>query len=593
VVVALATALPVVLPVAAQAHPLGNFSINHYSALRTEADSVLVRYVVDLAEIPTFQDVQDRGLVLETGHPSLAAYVGRRAEALKDGLRLEVDGRRLGLRVEARDITFTPGAGGLPTMRIDLTYRGRLERGVDTVVLTYQDGNDTGRAGWREIVAAAGPGTTLAETTAPAADLSRGLMDYPADRLQRPPQDVSARIVFTREVAAAEVRPAARDAHATAGELGMTAVRAPGTGVARPAVARAPAASEPAASIAPEPSVASRTGEVGTQAARPAPAASASVEATGPWLVPPAGKVRPGAAAVSRRPGTPPSALTELVTTSGLGVGIALSALAIAAGLGALHALEPGHGKTVVAAYLVGARGTTRHAVILGLIVTASHTAGVYLLGAATLYASRYVVPDRLYPWLAAGSGLAIAGLGVVLFLRRVAGRDAGHHHEHGHHHPHGHDDTPDHPCGHIHDHGHAHGEDGRARRDHHHADDDHGHAHDHGHHHLHEYPPNVSLGQLFTLGVSGGIVPCPAALVVLLSAISLRRVGFGLLLVAAFSAGLAAVLVAIGILMVHARKLMARFTAEGPIVHRWLPLASSAAVAMFGVVIAVQALAG
>jgi len=289
-----------------------------------------------------------------------------------------------------------------------------------------------------------------------------------------------------------------------------------------------------------------------------------------------------------RRLAPPSSALADLVTANGIGFGFAASALVIAAGLGALHALEPGHGKTLVAAYLVGSRGTTWHAAMLGLIVTASHTAGVYLLGAATLYASRYVVPDRLYPWIAAGSGLAIAVLGVVLFLRRLAGRAVGHHHGHGHGHGHatgaqhehgrGHDDDHGHQHGHSHAHGHSHG---------------HSHAHGEEHHHHHVLPANVSVAQLFALGVSGGIVPCPAALVVLLSAISLRRVGFGLLLVAAFSAGLAAVLVAIGILMVHARRLMARFAAEGPLVQRWLPLASSAAVACFGVATAAQALAG
>ena len=131
----------------------------------------------------------------------------------------------------------------------------------------------------------------------------------------------------------------------------------------------------------------------------------------------------------------------------------------LAAALGAFHALEPGHGKTVVAAYLVGSRGTARHALILGLIVTASHTAGVYLLGGVTLYASRYIVPERLYPWLGAVSGLIIAALGFALFLRRYAGRDEHHGHEH-----HGHDHAHDHAHGHHHDdHGHDHGHDSAA----------------------------------------------------------------------------------------------------------------------------------
>jgi nickel/cobalt exporter len=253
-------------------------------------------------------------------------------------------------------------------------------------------------------------------------------------------------------------------------------------------------------------------------------------------------------------------------------------ALVVAAALGALHALEPGHGKTVVAAYLVGSRGTAWHAVLLGLIVTASHTAGVYLLGAATIYASRYVVPERLYPWVALGSGLVIAVLGLSLFFRRYAGREAdhGHHHHHDGHVHHGDD----------HEHGHA---DATAHRHAH----DHGHAHgDGGHHHHSHAPGGVTLRQLWALGITGGIVPCPAALVVLLSALSLRRVGFGLLLIVAFSLGLALVLVAIGLLVVYAGRLVTRLDERGPLVTRWLPLMSSAVMTLLGLSIAIQAVA-
>src|SRR5262249_44983895 len=247
-----------------------------------------------------------------------------------------------------------------------------------------------------------------------------------------------------------------------------------------------------------------------------------------------------------------------------------------AAPAGALHALGPGPGKTVVAAFLVGSRGTAWHAVILGLIVTASHTAGVYLLGAATVYASRYIVPERIYPWVALGSGLAIAVLGLSLFLRRYAGREAAHTHAHHHHHD-----------GHHHD---GHGDGDMPA---------HGHGHAHHHHHSHEdtghhrhAPGRVSLSQLWALGITGGIVPCPAALVVLLSALSLRRVGFGLLLIVAFSFGLAVVLVAIGLLVVYAGRLVARLDERGPLVTRWLPLMSPAVMALLGLSIAIQTLA-
>jgi ABC-type nickel/cobalt efflux system permease component RcnA len=268
--------------------------------------------------------------------------------------------------------------------------------------------------------------------------------------------------------------------------------------------------------------------------------------------------------------GTTRDAFTALIADGTLGPGMLLFALAVAASLGAFHALEPGHGKTVVAAYLVGSRGTAGHALFLGLVVTASHTVGVYLLGAVTLYASRHVVPERLYPWLGALSGILIVCLGVSLLYRRLAGPGAARGIDH------------DHRDGHGHDHDHAH---------------DHGHGHNHGHPHHHHVPDGpVSLRALVALGVSGGIVPCPAALVVLLSAVAMGRIGLGLLLIVAFSVGLAAVLIAIGLLVVSARRLASRFGragAEGPLVRRWLPLTSAAVITLSGVVITVQALGG
>ncbi|MGH8008770.1 MAG: nickel/cobalt transporter, partial [Candidatus Binatia bacterium] len=219
---------------------------------------------------------------------------------------------------------------------------------------------------------------------------------------------------------------------------------------------------------------------------------------------------------------TPRSMLTELMTKRRLSVQVILFSLLVAVGLGALHALEPGHGKTLVAAYLVGSRGTAWHAIVLGLIVTASHTVGVYALGGVALFASQYVVPEQLYPWLGLTSGLLITGMGIVLLTQ--AWRHWRHLHLPDHHH-------------HHHDH-HSHDHPGHAHR--------HDHQHDHPHDHRHEAhaPERVSYGALFTLGITGGMIPCPAALVVLLSAVALQRIGFGLLLIVAFSVGLAAVLV-------------------------------------------------
>ena len=510
---------------------MGNFSISHYAAIRVLATAIEVQYVLDLAEIPTFQEIQDSGIVPEAGHASVGPYLARKAETLGAGLLLELNGRRLTLERGAREILFTPGAGDLPTMKLGIVYRAALDaRAVQPQNhLVYRDGNYPERAGWKEVIAGTGPRVAVLEASVPERDRSRALADYPADLLNSPPQDLQAAVIFT--------------------------------------VAPLPPIRTAAGPSAPPP--ATRASQALVSVTLPPPAAPASAAAAAAETTP---SSEPPLRLEPNRGATPRDAFTALIATPEISASILVFAAVLAAALGAFHALEPGHGKTVVAAYLVGSRGTARHALILGLIVTASHTAGVYLLGGVTLYASRYIVPERLYPWLGAVSGLIIAGLGFALFLRRYAGRDEHHGHEH-----HGHDDAHDH-VHHHHHHGHGHG-------------DAHEHGHGHGHHHHLPAGQTVSLRELFALGITGGIVPCPAALVVLLSAVALRRVGFGLFLIAAFSVGLAAVLIAIGLLMVYARRLMARFQGEGRVVTRWLPLTSSAVMTVLGLAIAGQAL--
>jgi ABC-type nickel/cobalt efflux system permease component RcnA len=523
--VLLALGALVALPVAAGAHPLGNFSINRYTALRFAPGAVELRYIVDMAEIPTFQEIQESGMRAEPDHPSALAYAAQKAETLKEGLVLVVNGRRLRLETVSPTIIFPPGAGGLPTLKIGIRYRGRLDDARDLRV-DYRDVNHAERAGWKEIIAIGGPELRITESSVPDRDRSHELSDYPTDLLQSPPQTVEAHVTVIHE--------------------GVGWAGAPAPGRHRPAA-------RPAARVTTAP---------GREPAREqASVLSAPVTMSVP-IPPTAGADGEALAVAPNRQTTPRNAFTELVATKQLGLGIILFALVVAAGFGAFHALEPGHGKTVVAAYLIGSRGTAWHALLLGLIVTASHTAGVYLLGGVTLYAQRYVVPERLYPWIGVLSGLTIAGLGFFLFLRHYAG---GHAH-HGQHHHHDHGDQP-----------HSHHE-----------------HHEHHEHHRHQHLPEsgeVSLKALFALGITGGIVPCPAALVVLLSALSLGRLAFGLVLITAFSLGLAMALIAIGLLMIYARRLMARFHGEGRLVTRWLPLASSAAMTLIGLAITLQAL--
>lgn len=222
--------------------------------------------------------------------------------------------------------------------------------------------------------------------------------------------------------------------------------------------------------------------------------------------------------------------LSRLIRRRDIGPAALLIGLAAAFGLGALHALSPGHGKTIVAAYLVGSRGTIRHALFLGAMVTFTHTASVFLLGLGTLFLSEYVVPDKIYPLLGTVSGLMIVGIGASLFYKRLQAMLHMHAHHHAHAHPHV-------PHGHHHDHGHAH----------HHGPG--------GHSHIPE--GEVTLGSLVGLAVSGGLVPCPSALVLLLGSISIGRPGLGLVLLTAFSLGLAGVLIAIGVAVLYAKHLL------------------------------------
>ena len=248
-------------------------------------------------------------------------------------------------------------------------------------------------------------------------------------------------------------------------------------------------------------------------------------------------------------------ALSDILRSEELSLGLIAGALALALFLGAAHGLEPGHGKTIVAAYLIGSRGTVGNALFLGGIVTFTHTFSVILLGLVALFASQYIHPEQIFPYLGTASGLLIIGLGTWLLVNHLRGRGFGHSHEeehHGHH--------------------------------------DHSHEEEHHHDHSHEIPSKVTLGSLLTLGISGGIVPCPGALVILLLAVALHRIAFGLLLLVAFSVGLAAILIAIGVLIVKARPLVERFSGDGRWIQR-LPIASAVVIIVVGCAITLRTL--
>jgi len=462
------------------AHPMGNFSINHYAKLSVGPKSVQVTYVIDMAEIPTFQEMRQFNLRPEPESAEAASYLAAQEEKLESGLSLRIDGRPVQLVSRSRHIQFAEGAGGLSTMKIDLELQGNIEALQATRHLVWADNNFAERAGWKEVVVVA-DGVRLIGSSGLAIDRSNQLTNYSTDAIASPPQDVGAEVTFQNLNQPRRLTKAV-------------------TLSSSPTLSAIPAQKE--------------------------------------------------AAKVSANPAqnTPRNRFTQLISTQGnLSFWMLFSAGLIAASLGALHALEPGHGKTIVAAYLVGSRGTARHAGLLGLIVTASHMAGVYLLGIATLYASRFIVPDQLYPWLGTISGLSVAGIGIIVFLRHWTGESADHSHAPGENHSHwfrARQRTGDSP--------------------------------------KQERP--LSLRQLCILGITGGIVPCPAALVVLLSAFSLHRIGFGLFLITAFSAGLAFVLVTAGLLVVYTKRaISSRLRFENRLVRN-LPLLSSAFMVAMGI---------
>ena len=435
--VAFVALVALLAPSTAAAHPLGNFTVNRYAGIELSGERIYVRYVLDLAEIPTFQEGA------RVRRPAFAAEAG-------ESLVLEVDGRRVPLEPVEHKLQVRPGAGGLETLRFDAVYLAEAARPGTRLV--FHDTNYASRVGWKETVVRARDGARIVSSTVPAASASDELRAYPRDLLSAP-----------LDVSSAEVR------------------YEPGTG----------------GGTAP------------------------SLRATG---------------APEREQG----GFEALVLAEELSVGVVLVSLLVAAFWGAAHALTPGHGKAIVAGYLVGTRGRPRHAVLLGLIVTATHTAGVFALGLVTLLLSRFVVPERLYPWLTLASGVLVVAVGAGVLAGRARHLRRHVHHSHSHHH----------------------------------------------HHDHHEVGSRGLLG----VGVAAGLLPCPSALVVLLSAIALHRIGLGLALIVAFSVGLAATITAIGLLAVLARRAFSRLSLDGPLA-RALPAVSALVILGVGVAITLNAL--
>jgi nickel/cobalt exporter len=556
VLAALAAILLVAGAARAAAHPLGNFTVNTYSGLRVGPDRLVVDYVVDLAEIPTFQVRQgiDGDQDGRVSGAEAAGWRDRECPRLAGGLRADVDGRGLPLAVTASRLTFPKGVGGLETLRLECALAAPLPPGRSSGrALSYADANQRGRVGWREITAV-GDRTTLETADVPTTSASARLTTYPSDQLSSPLNQRTATLHF---------HPGGPPAPEWSG---------PSTSGSSGPPATMPGATMPGATMP-----GGRT--------RESPTSRCELPRRGSVAEPGEGCARlstaPAATTPVARGGVDraTAAFTALVSERSRSPGFAVVAVLLAVALGAAHALAPGHGKTVMAAYLVGLRGTLGQAVTIGATVTVTHTAGVLILG-LVLSTTRAVASERVYPWLGLGSGLLLAAVGVGLLARARPG--------HGHAHPHG--PGHGHPHGQPHDHGHGHGA-GHPR--------DHGHHHGHGHPHLHGngHPPaGPPLGRrgLVALGLAGGLVPSPSAVVVLLGGIALGRAWFGVALVLAYGLGMAATLTGVGLLLARLRTRLDRrlHLPAGSLLSRLgrlLPAATASVIVLVGLALAIQ----
>ncbi|MDQ1688729.1 MAG: nickel/cobalt transporter (NicO) family protein [Frankiaceae bacterium] len=500
-----AVALVIATATAASAHPLGNFTVNHYLGVTLKPESVDVRVVTDTAEIPT---AQQRGEIDVDGDGALsvteaAAWAHASCARVERDVSVEVGGAPLRWGITSETFAFVPGAGGLDTGRLECGLRSAAV--ISSAEVVVRDNASRGRIGWHEITVV-GSGVELLRSPVPATSVSDELRHYPGDLLASPLDVREARL------------------HVQAGSGDSTY----GTFVSAPKA--------------------------------------------GPF---------------TRAIGVVDKKFTSLVGQRHATVGSILLTGLLALLLGAGHAALPGHGKTIMAAYLAGKRGSVRDAITVGATVTITHTLGVLLLGLA-LTVSSALAGDVVTRRLALLSGIIVVGVGVGLLRSALRGGDRGHTHGPG---------------------GHSHGP------------SDHDHPHDHPHPHEHEPAVHHNLGPasggvallerthtsditvtprrtrrtgLIGMGVAGGLVPSPSALVVLLSTIALGRAWLGIVLVVLYGLGMAGALTAVGLLLVRASDgMQRRFSEPGPMAQRLaraLPVVAAGAVILVGALLTVRA---
>ena len=599
------------LPALVAAHPLGNFTINHYAGIRVEPDRILLDVVIDQAEIPTFQARLDFDTDGDGEVSDAETDVGRAAacETLRAGLSVTIDGTPRPLTLDEAGLTFPPGVGGLSTMRVvcgfSATFDGALRAGSR---IAFADGSFADRLGWREIVAQ-GSGVTLEPGVGElrTTSVSQRLTTYPTSLLTQALHDTRITVVATPGglTAAAfgigDAWPLAGtgDVSGAAGGAGVNvSPTGAGTGAAIPGVNGPPA---------------------GAGASAAGGSDVAAVNAS------PAGAAVPG--------GVTSGDLPSIFRSADLSPIVLLVSVLTAAALGAGHALTPGHGKTLMAAYLVGTRGTPLHAAGLGLSVTVSHTLGILGLAALVVGAQGFLPPDLIVksaPLVAAVSIVLIGGWMLVGEARRrrrgpvataAHGQAPDHAEAHGpadahEHEPsreeHAHAEAHEHEPGreehahaethgpveaHEHAEAHEHSEAHEPGRAHAHAEEAAG-LHSHGgvrHSHLPPTGTTISWRSLFVLGLAGGLIPSTSALLILLGSIAAGRPAFGFVLVVAFGLGMAVVMGGIGLALVLARSRLDHVDAGSRLgrANGFVPLAAASLVFVLGIYLTIQAVAG
>lgn len=450
------------LSAACYAHPLGNFTINHLAKIVARDGRMHVRYVLDIAEIPTFQIMHASSNADTWTKEQLDSWAHSEVPTIRNGFELDVDGHASKLVLDDVNARTRSGAGGLPLLYWVADFHVPVMPGAHIVRINDRVYADR-RIGWKDVV------------VAPEREPTDELLHYPSALIGSPRRiDIVSFNLDANERTSAIVAGASNDETPDAAYGSTSMIRS--------------------------------------------------------------------------------NALSTMFSSSNRApIFVILTAL-VAFGLGALHAIEPGHGKALLAFTLVGSRATVRQAAILAGALTFAHTIGVLILGVVLFFAAGFV-SESIYPWITLVSGIAVAIIGARNLARYLRRR-------------------------HVHESGHVHAHDGLS--EHHHGDGNERHSH--------QIPGTgpIDFRGAVVAAMSGGVAPCPAAIVVMLAALRLHQLGYGIVLIVIFSMGLASVLTALGIAVVHGSAWVSRSGRFDRLIA-YGPLISAALISLVGAFMVAQ----